>query len=218
MCLLALLVVGSIIGGGSVHGCTVPCAVLIGSFAAVLGVELYLESPKRVIGVVLIDQELEWLLGKDKVKSVTPLEFVFAQEQIRRRRSARWRSVMLSIPFLGLFAILVLIGFSFTKYGEQEAALIALVFALGLLLLPLIIMLSSFPTRTTLARREPHALATIAREVQTQYGAKMKPDTWYRLSYDGELIEVLETEALRGKFHSFKVGKESPAIEDDELR
>jgi hypothetical protein len=45
----------------------------------------------------------------------------------------------------------------------------------------------------------------------------MKPNTWYRLSYDGELIEVSEADALAGRAFSFNTGKGDSPVEVDEL-
>ncbi len=118
----AVLVAVNIVGGGAVHGCMVPLAALAGLFMAALGTELRFTDPKRMVPSELIDQELEWLLGKGKVKSVSPLEYVFAQDRIRRRRAARWRCVLLSIPLWALIAYLAFMAIMTQQYGEPMAA------------------------------------------------------------------------------------------------
>ncbi len=197
----AALVAINIIYGGSVACWAVP----IGLIAATLGTELYLVSPRRVVRMELVDQELEWLLGKDKVKSVTPMEFVFAQERIRMRRAIRWRFVLLSLPLWAIIIFAVLMGEMLNKYGEQGAVPIVVGLVLFLILVILAMLIRAFPTKGILENRERDALANIAEEIYSHYGAEMKPNVWYRLSDDGELIEISEAEALNSKTQSFKI-------------
>jgi RsiW-degrading membrane proteinase PrsW (M82 family) len=163
----ALLIAINIVWGCSVHGCMVPVAALVGIFTTALGAELFLTSPRRVVPPALIDQELEWLLGSDKVPFVTPLEFVFAQERIRRRRAARWRFVLLTMPILVLIAYLMFMVIMFDNYSEPGAAALVVCVIAGLLLLLVRMFVQAFPTRWILARQEPGALASLPEEFHT---------------------------------------------------
>lgn len=197
--LLILSALLFLLGGVPAGRYTVPLLVIFGFLTIMEGIQLYFASPKRAPTLMMVEDEMAWLFGRDWRDMAGTQEFMLAQERIRRRRIRRGYFYLDAIVFLLVNGTLWYFGIDsmtkkFSTFSGAHGYLI--LFAFGWLVFLGGHAAMVFPTRRRLARQESQIGHAILAEMQRstpdigKRKEKPKHDVRYRVGEDGELVEV----------------------------
>jgi Flp pilus assembly protein TadB len=187
ICILLMLVVG---------GCALPFAFFTLVFAVLSGIEWYSVLKPWTPPPAQVNDEMEWLFGENWQDSAGVHEYSLAFERIRKRRTARVQFFAHLTFFLASnFVIWGLIVYNVRSFATPGPILVVAVPVVWLAVL-LYHLITAFPSRRYLIRREIKAGEAIRRELEQMQPAKLKNedkpkrDAYYTISDDGELVEV----------------------------
>jgi hypothetical protein len=150
--LCAGLIVAALLIGSSSHGCLFPLAFIFLLVAIAQGARLRTSS--RELPAEIVEQQLEWMYGKNWYKRANEEEILLAEKRIRDRRILRWQFAILALPLFGIAILFsIALALTFIKYNEPDHGLFLMIFA-GIGFPFLLITLRAFPINRTLQVRE----------------------------------------------------------------
>lgn len=192
-------------------GCILPLGIIAIFVSVNRAIEYYYSSPQSTPSHDQLEQELQWLFGEDWQAYSGTLEYAFAQDRIRKRRTRRWTFLLFDLLFFMPFI-------AFLTYGILQAGrlfwllLLAPAFAIVYILSR---ARNVFPNPGRLEKIEQKAGQELQRELGAMRPEKLKleekpkRDTAYSVGDDGELVELPE-EILK---HDIQI--ENPPLPQD---
>ncbi len=181
----------ALVSGGSAS-CSIPLAIVMGVFATATGIDLYYSLPEHAPNKAELEQEMEWLFGKDWQDRASTLAYESARQHIHRRRLTKWAfvgHVLFFIPLNGWIAFA-----SRTAFHSDGIVMLAVALIWTIVLITH--AMSAFPTARQLEIRERRfgkdfrLQYEINDNINAQLVAKLKPDTYYVVNGGGEFEAI----------------------------